>query len=70
MKSKPEKYRPFAGGYVSDFEQFLNGYLEQHPEVQEDRQEGWYIWWDHKLDLADLEKLRQSEVPVKPYRYA
>ena len=70
MKNKQGKYRPFTGGYGSDYEQFLNGYLEKHPEVQEDRQQGWYIWWDHRLDLAEMDKQRESEVPVKPYRYA
>lgn len=69
MKSKPEQYRPFSSGYVSDFELFLNGYLEQHPEVLQDRQQGWSIWWDHRLDLAEMDKLRESAVPVKPYRY-
>ena len=70
MKTPPAKYRPFAGGYVSDYEQFLNGYLAQHPEVQEDRQQGWSIWWDQRLDMAEMDKQRESEVPVKPYRYA
>lgn len=69
MTTKPGKYRPYAGGYVSDYEQFLNGYLEQHPEVQEDRQHGWSIWWDQRLDLAEMDRQRESEVPAKPYRY-
>ena len=68
-RAKREKYRPFSGGYVSDFEQFLNGYLEQHPDIPEDQQRGWYIWWDHRLDLDELEKQRKSEIPVKPYTY-
>lgn len=69
MSHKSERYRPFAGGYVSDFDQFMRGFLAEHPEVEEDRQHGWYIWWDHRLDLAELDKLRESEVPAKPYRY-
>jgi hypothetical protein len=68
MKTKPEKYRPFSGGYVSDFEQYLNGFLAEHPEVQEDRQHGWYIWWDHRLDLAEMDQQDKNEVPVKTYR--
>lgn len=69
MRSKPEKYRPFAGGYVSEFDQFLHGFLEQHPEVEEDRQRGWYIWWDHRVDLDELDKQRKESVPAKPYTY-
>lgn len=67
--SKTERYRPYSGGYVSDYEQFMHKYLERHPEVQEDRQKGWYIWWDHRLDLAEQDKLHQSEVARKPYHY-
>lgn len=70
MTKQNPPYRPFAGGYVSDFEQFMNSYLDQHPEVEADRQHGWSIWWDHRLDLAELDKQRESEVPAKPYRYA
>lgn len=55
--------------YVSEFEQFLHGYLERHPEVQEDQRRGWYVWWDHHLDLDELDKQRRDSVPVKPYHY-
>ncbi len=67
MKTQ-ERSRP-GSGYVSDFEQFMQGFLDQHPEVEEDRRKGWYIWWDHRLDLADLDTLHANEVPVKPYPY-
>ncbi|WP_426207866.1 DUF3460 family protein [Massilia sp. TWP1-3-3] len=69
MPAKPEQYRPMAGGYVSEFEQFLNGFLAEHPEVQEERQRGWYIWWDHRVDLDELDKQRQDAVARKPYSY-
>ncbi len=68
MKRKHPHSHP-AQGYISDFDQFLHGYLDQHPEVVEDRQRGWYIWWDHRLDLDELEKQRESAVPVKPNHY-
>ena len=55
--------------YVSEFENFLNGYLERHPDVKEDQQRGWYIWWDHRVDLDELDKQRRDSVPVKPYHY-
>jgi hypothetical protein len=56
-------------GYVSDFEQFLKDYERQHPELADDRMRGWYIWWDHRVDLDELDKQRQSEVRAKPYHY-
>jgi len=65
----PERYRPFAGGYVSEADQFLGQFLREHPEVEEDRLRGWYIWWDHRVDLDELDKQRADEVPVKPYHY-
>ncbi|WP_426101178.1 DUF3460 family protein [Massilia sp. TSP1-1-2] len=69
MPAKPEQYRPMAGGYVSEFEQFLNGFLAEHPEVREERQRGWYIWWDHRVDLDELDKQREDAVARKPYSY-
>lgn len=56
-------------GYVSEFDQFLHGFLNQHPEVEEDQQRGWHIWWDHRLDLDELDKQRADSVPAKPYQY-
>jgi hypothetical protein len=69
MKPKDAKYRVGHGGYVSEFEQFFGGFLDQHPEVDEDRRRAWYIWWDHKIDLKDLEPHHDNDVPVKPYQY-
>ena len=69
MMKKQQRYRPFAGGYVSDFDQFLHGYLAAHPEVEQDRTRGWYIWWDHRVDLDELDKQRKDTVPDKPYHY-
>lgn len=68
MKSRQQHSHP-APGYLSDFDQFMDAFLEQHPEVLEDRQRGWYIWWDHRLDLDELDKQRDSTVPVKANHY-
>lgn len=57
-------------GYVSEFEQFLDSYKHSHPDVEEDQQRGWYIWWDHSVDLAELERARRDKVPTAPYYYA
>ncbi|HEY0065561.1 MAG TPA: DUF3460 family protein [Telluria sp.] len=65
----PERYRPFSGGYVSEMDQFLGKLLEERPDIVEDRQRGWYIWWDHRVDLDELDKQRTDTVAVKPYHY-
>lgn len=64
-----EKYRPASRQYVSEFEQFMDDYLARHPDVQEDRQRGWYRWWDHRVDLDELDKQRENALPVKPCVY-
>jgi hypothetical protein len=56
-------------GYVSEFGEFLNSYMEQHPEVEEDQKRGWKIWWDHRIDLDEMDRQRQDTVPLKPYIY-
>lgn len=55
--------------YVSPFEQFMGEFLRQHPDVIEDQERGWYIWWDHRLDLDEAERQAEDEVPAKPYPY-
>jgi hypothetical protein len=69
MKLKPAKYRVGHGGYVSEFEQFLATFMGEHPEVEADRHRAWYIWWDHPIDLKDLEPHHNGDLPVKPYQY-
>lgn len=56
-------------GYVSDFEQFMGHFLEEHPAVLESQREGWYIFWDHVIDPDDLKRAYQDSVPVKNYPY-
>lgn len=69
MYASVQHDRPFAGGYVSEAEQFLQEFLRQHPEVEEDRRRGWNIWWDQRVDLDALQRQRADSVPVKPYQY-
>lgn len=69
MKPKPEKYRFGHGGYVSEFDKFMNTFLGRRPEVGKDQMRGWYIWWDHNVDLDQLEQQRKDSVPVKSYQY-
>ncbi|MGZ3181609.1 MAG: DUF3460 family protein [Telluria sp.] len=55
--------------YVSPFETFMDGFLAKHPDVVDDQQRGWYIWWDHRLDLDNDDAARDNEVPAKAYKY-
>ncbi len=59
----------YASTYVSEFEQFMEEFLRQRPAVAEQRQRRWYVWWDHRVDLDELDKQRADSVPVKPYHY-
>lgn len=68
MKAQ-QPYRPRHEGYVSEFEQFLNGYLGKRPGIEKDQQHGWYMLWDKHVDLDALGKEREDTVPVKSYYY-
>jgi hypothetical protein len=56
--------------YVSEFEEFIDRYMEQHPGVREDQRRGWNIWWDHRLDLDAVDRQRKDSVPPNPYYYS
>jgi hypothetical protein len=62
-------YRPFAGGYVSEFDQFMDGLRDRRPDIAVDQHTGWYLWWDHKVDFDALAREIADHVPVKPYHY-
>jgi hypothetical protein len=53
--------------YVSEFTVFMNGYLKAHPEVVEDQQRGWNIYWDHEVDLKRLKEAEEDRVPDDGY---
>ena len=55
--------------YTSDIESFMNSFLARHPDVVEDQKRGWYIWWDHRLDLDEDERVKTAEELPKPYSY-
>ncbi|WP_426194061.1 DUF3460 family protein [Massilia sp. DWR3-1-1] len=67
MKSAKLAYR--TQGYVSDFEQFLDRFMADHPNVAPGQQRGWHIWWDRPVAQADLVVRRDDAVPVKGYAY-
>lgn len=55
--------------YQSDFTRFMNDYLRQHPEVEEERRALRLTWWDRKVDLDDQRRWKEANVPQKPYVY-
>lgn len=65
----PPKYRVGHTGYVSEFTQFIDHFLEEHPECVEDQHRGWNLFWDHKVDFAELELAEKDHVPVHGYEY-
>ncbi|KZE35189.1 DUF3460 family protein [Crenobacter luteus] len=69
MRTGHSHYRPGHDGYVSPFTEFMDHFLEDHPEVVEDQRRGWYRFWDHKADFDEMLKERQDSVPIKGYDY-
>ncbi len=55
--------------YVSDFTQFMNSYLEQHPDVAKGQIEGRALLWDKQVDREFQSKAQDSRVPQKAYVY-
>ena len=55
MLGKTRRRHSFATGYVSDFDRFITDFMAQHPEVEASQTEGWYTYWDHNVDLDELE---------------
>ena len=54
--------------YVSEYEQFMNGFLHDHPEVERDQRRGWRIWWERPARTVD--PARESDaVPRAGYYY-
>ena len=69
MFAKRQGYRVGHAGYVSEFEQFMDKFLGEHPEVVEDQRRGWYIFWNRKVDLEELNKASEDSVATKGYDY-
>ncbi len=56
-------------GYVSDFTVFMNRYLKEHPEVVEDQQRGWNIYWNHAVDFEELKEAEEDRAPDDTYGF-
>ncbi|HSC81878.1 MAG TPA: DUF3460 family protein [Chitinolyticbacter sp.] len=56
--------------YVSEFTQFMQGYLNQHPDVARGQVEGRALLWDKApINLDERSRSTVSNVPQKPYPY-
>ncbi|STQ90922.1 DUF3460 family protein [Iodobacter fluviatilis] len=56
--------------YVSEFTQFMQGYLVDNPEVAQGQLEGRALLWDKApLDLDERVRAAESKVQQKPYPY-
>ena len=58
-----------TGAYVSEFTQFIDEFLHQHPDVVEDQGRGWHIYWDREVPVEQLTQPDEDQVPVKSYYY-
>jgi hypothetical protein len=56
-------------GYVSEFTQFIDHFLEEHPEAVQSQKDGWHIYWDKDVDFDELRKSSKETVPIKGYDY-
>jgi hypothetical protein len=68
MPSRKARWN-MRGDYVSDFEVFMNRFLEEHPEVIKDQKYGWNIFWDHKVDFESLQEATEGAVPDDSYGF-
>ncbi|MDP1956832.1 MAG: DUF3460 family protein [Rhodocyclaceae bacterium] len=56
--------------YVSEYTQFMNDWLKQHPEELAVQEAGRAMWWDRGAHVPDEQKrLEAAEVPRKAYYY-
>jgi hypothetical protein len=53
--------------YVSEFEQFMNGYLRDHPDVERDQLMGWRIWWERYVNPREVDQERHSNLKHQSY---
>jgi len=59
-----------AKGYVSDFSKFMNQYLEEHPEVVEEKKRGWASFWQRKTEIRAPEITKDDIAQDDSYGYA
>ena len=55
--------------YKSEFTEFMEEFLQQHPDQVEARYTLPKTWWDRDLDADELKGFRAAAQPAKPYPY-
>ncbi len=55
--------------YESDHEKFMRELFEKDPKLPEKQLAARGMWWDKKLDLDEIKRFKESNVPQKPYVY-
>lgn len=55
--------------YVSEFEQFMDHYLQQHPEVEADKLRAWRLWWEIPVRPGLPGHDEKNAVPRQAYCY-
>ena len=61
--------RKIKKGYESDATRMIRERLQQKPDVVEEQRTARAMWWDRRLDLDQLRRMRESRVPQKGYVY-
>ena len=56
--------------YVSDFMNFMDQYLKEHPEVVEEQRRGWSSFWEVKIDPAASNFSKEDIVPDDHYGFS
>ncbi len=55
--------------YQSDTTQFLNEFIEQHPEEAKQRLKNRYLLWDVELNADEQKAFAEARIAKKPYTY-
>jgi hypothetical protein len=63
-----ERKRSMAS-YVSDVTQFLRELKQKRPEIERQQRQGRAMYWDKDLDLEQLRRWQEANVPQQGYVY-
>lgn len=55
--------------YVSEFTQFMRGFLEQNPELQQQQIDNRATWWDREIDRELYQGFDAAKIKQKAYVY-
>ena len=55
--------------YVSEFTRFMEGYLDQHPEVRRDQVLGWRIFWERFVNPQEIDREIKADMGRPAYYY-